>query len=74
MADQSIPTASELLDDVKRAIQGVLVSGQEYSNALGRMVKRADLAKLRELRDELKAELRLENGDDGIRIAGFREV
>lgn len=65
--------AKQRLDDVNKAIQSVLLGSQSYK--LGtRSVTRADLALLRQMRDDLEAQLQTaENGSllSGVVVAVF---
>ena len=69
MATDAIPTTQELLDDVKRAIQAVILQ-QSYTlttSTGGRSVTRANLAELRRMRYELETELdREQRGGIGV--------
>lgn len=52
----TIQTAQEQLAAIDKAINAILVTGQEYRHE-GRTVRRADLAVLQRRRDQLMAEL-----------------
>jgi hypothetical protein len=54
-------TASELLDEVNKAIAAVLVGGQSYKIG-SRQLTRANITELRNLRADLAAQTAQENG------------
>ena len=53
--------ASQMLREVKKAIQTILIGGQSYKIGT-RQLTRADLAQLRALRRELEVEIGTEGG------------
>lgn len=56
-------TLQERLAAIDKAINAILVTGQEYRHE-GRMVRRADLSVLQRQRDQIIAEMDAANGRD----------
>lgn len=66
-----MPTDAELLDNVKSAIQSVLVGGQALQLG-GRTITRADLKDLLAMRRELEAKIRkASDSTGGVNHASF---
>lgn len=61
MADTTY-TAAALLAEVNKAITSIMVGGQAYTIG-SRSLTRANITELRNLRDELSAEVDAENAD-----------
>lgn len=60
--DEEKLTAAELLEQVNKAISTVLMGGQSYTIG-SRSLTRADLARLKEMRDELEAQVSMDENN-----------
>lgn len=72
MSDNNKLTAQEMLNEVDKAIYNVLVGGQSYSIG-SRSLTRADLRMLKEMKDDLMAQVAENNSNllDNTYVAEF---